>query len=366
VIDLVEHNTVGELISEHVNIKDKKDSSRLYNRGLYGTPQSGGGLQLELIEGFYLLDSEKLKIFKKGSSMGLEELLTYITRREPTFEIKYIVYRDLRLRGHIVKPSNITDFVIYGSKNGGSGALGKRQIKYWALAVSERARFDITELSELITTANQTRKDLLIGVVDEEGDLTYYVVQAASPKGKGKKKKLNPSRPSSAVLIEDRVMLWDPELITELRASGFYGKEVGRSLQLALTESAYLMENGILEVRLARTRRKLSLERFIRIARKLQSDFDLRLRVYRELKLRNLIVKTGFKYGTHFRVYEGDPDSDHSEYLVHGIPYNFECSWEEVSGAVRLAQGVRKQMLFGRASKDGSKIEYINLERIKP
>jgi len=361
----VQHNVVSELSGEHVIIKDKKAGSRLYNRGLYGSPLSGGGLKLELIEGFYLLDDEKIQILKNGRKLGLEELLTYIIKREPSFEIKYIVYRDLRLRGNIIKPSNITDFVIYKSNSTGTSS-GKGEIKYWTLAVSERARFNIVKINKLITAAKNTRKELIIAVVDEEGDLTYYHVSLTSPKGKPKKKHLKHKLTGSAVLVEDRVMLWDPELIAELRAVGFYGKEVGKSLQLALTESAYLLDQGILNIRLARTRRKLTFERFLHIARKLQSDFDRRLQVYRELKSHQLIVKTGFKYGAHFRVYEGDPETDHSEYLVHSIPMDFECSWEEISRAVRLAQGVRKHMLFGRILEDNNKIEYIKLERIKP
>jgi tRNA-intron endonuclease len=347
-------------------IKDKKSASRLYNKGMYGTPQSGGGLQLELLEGFYLLDNEKMRILKNGKDVDLEELLTYVTKREPTFEIKYIVYRDLRTRGMIVKASNVSDFVIYGSKNPDISSKGKRSIKYWSIACSERAEFNIHDLSSLITTANNTRKELLIGVVDEEGDLTYYLTTTVTPKGKNKFKRTKQPRPGAAVLVEDRVMLWAPELITKLRSEGFYGKEIGRSLQLALTESVYLMDQGILEIRLARTRHKLSMERFIRIARKLQSDFDRRLTVYRDLKAKDLIVKTGFKYGAHFRVYEGDPNSDHSEYLVHGVPMDYIGSWEEISRAVRLAQGVRKKMLFGRVMDKNDKIEYIYIERVKP
>jgi tRNA-intron endonuclease len=90
------------------------------------------------------------------------------------------------------------------------------------------------------------------------------------------------------------------------------------------------------------------------------------LSVYHNLKSSGLIVKTGFKYGAHFRVYEGDPETDHSEYLVHGVPFDFESDWEEISRAVRLAHGVRKKMLFGRDHHKKNKIQYINIERIKP
>jgi tRNA-intron endonuclease len=361
----VQRSIKGELAGDHVIIPDQKSASRLINRGQFGTPQSGGSLSLDLIEAFYLLDSNKLQISKSGNYLSPEEFLTFITKAEPTFEIKYIVYRDLRSRGHIVKPSNVTDFVVYEPSDNTKRARS-RKVRYWSLAVSERARFNISNLSELIVTAKNTRKDLLICLVDEEGDLTYYSAKLARPKGKLKPRKLKTNQKSSAWLVEDRVMLWDPDVIADLRKVGFYGKEVGSSLQLALTESAYLMTIGILEIKLARTRRKVSQQQYMRIARKLQPDFDRRLAVYRELKSHNLIVKTGFKYGTHFRVYAGDPEHDHSELLVHGVPMNYECSWEEISRAVRLAQGVRKQMLFGRVLDDGEHVEYINIGRIKP
>lgn len=357
---------IAKLTDDSVIIEDQKSANRFYNRGYYGTPESGGTLRLELIEAYYLLDEKKIRIVNKNRDFDLEDLLTHITKLEPTFEIKYIVYRDLRTRGNIVKPSNITDFVIYGETSGASKSLSKRKIKYWSLAVSERAQFRVSEFCEILQTADNTRKDLIAAVVDEEGDITYYKVSSATPKGKVKRRKWKKIISESAVLVEDRVMLWDPILISELRNIGFYGNFIGSSLQLSLIESAFLLEQNILMIKLAKTRRKLTLKQFLKIARKLQLDFDRRLTVYRELKSRNLIVKTGFKYGAHFRVYEGDPNYDHSESLVHSVPANFEASWEEISRAVRLAQGVRKAMLFGRVLDENEGIEYINVERIKP
>jgi tRNA-intron endonuclease len=355
----------GELSGDSVIISDQKSGSRLHNRGYYGIPQSGGGLSLELIEAFYLLDEEKIRVFKNKKEQNLQDLLGYITKREPTFEIKYIVYRDLRTRGLVLKTSNLSDFVIYDNLS--DSKSGKRRlVKYWCQAISERTPFHIEDISKIVNTANNTKKRLLFAVVDEEGDLTYYEINSASLNGKKKDRKGMHKLKGSAMLVEDRVMLWDPELISELRCVGFYGKAVGSSLQLALTESAYLLKNGILSIALAKTKRKLSIAQFIKIAKKIQPDFDLRLDVYNNLKDRNLIVKTGFKYGSHFRVYKGDPNTDHSEYLVHSIKNDYKTSWEEISRAVRLAQGVRKQILFARVQEKGKTIEYINIERIKP
>jgi tRNA-intron endonuclease len=77
-----------------------------------------------------------------------------------------------------------------------------------------------------------------------------------------------------------------------------------------------------------------------------------------------MIVKTGFKYGTHFRVYKGNPDNQHALYLVHAVNPDFEATWPEISRAVRLAHGVKKEMLFGRIKKQNA--EYIRLKRIRP
>ena len=62
---------------------------------------------------------------------------------------------------------------------------------------------------------------------------------------------------------------------------------------------------------------------FLKRAKEVQPDFDMRLLAYADLRSRKLVVKTGFKYGTHFRVYKGDPSSHHSEYLVHAVPDDY-------------------------------------------
>jgi tRNA-intron endonuclease len=90
----------------------------------------------------------------------------------------------------------------------------------------------------------------------------------------------------------------------------------------------------------------------------------LRLHTYRDLKAKGLVAKTGFKYGTHFRVYEGDPANHHSKYLVHAVPEEYSTTWAEVSRAIRLAHGVKKEVLF--ASVGGPEVLYIRLKRVRP
>jgi len=348
----------GVLIDNSVLIDDEKEGSRIYNRGYYGTPQSGGGLKLNLLETLYLLESGRIEVEREGKEIGFGDILEYTSANIPSFEIYYTVYRDMRQRGYIVKEGSPPfDFRVL--PRGGSPT--KTPTKYWLAAFSERAVFDLDNVIKLTRRAEELRKKLLIAIVDEEGDLTYYESGMARPKGKSVP---HPDIEAVGYLSEDRVAVLEDEHIAALTEKGFFGKSVGPYLQLSLIESTYLMEQGVCTVRRFSTGRKVSLKSMITLAKRIQPDFSTRMEVYRDLKERGLITKTGFKYGTHFRAYEGDPERHHARYLVHCFEPDYRGLWPEMSRAVRLAHGVRKEILFARAGEDG--IEYLKLMRKRP
>lgn len=351
------NNVKGKLIDNFVIVKNEKQASQIYNKGYHGLPLSGGGLKLDLVEATFLVESNRLEVFKNSKKLNLEKIISYATKISPEFEIKYIVYRDLRLRGYIVKLGSPPFFRVFPR----GGIPNKTLSQYWLAPISERTIFRIDDLLKQLKATKNIRKEFAIGIVDEEGDLTYYEVDKAEPKAKNEIK--TKQKKGKGVFLEDRVMVWDEKLAKKLRENGFYGKEISNALQLSLVESAYLMENNKLEIKSAKTKRKLTLKGFEILAKKVQKDFNLRFKAYNALKKRGLIVKTGFKYGTHFRVYDDDPDSTHAPFLVHAVPKNYECFWQDVSRAVRLAHGVRKYMLFA-VIKD--KIEFIRIGRMRP
>ena len=81
---------------------------------------------------------------------------------------------------------------------------------------------------------------------------------------------------------------------------------------------------------------------------------------------RGYVVKSGFKFGAHFRVYDRGqvPGKDHSNFLVHGISEGKTFSFPEVSRAVRLAHSVRKRFIYAIVDDDGS-LTYYKLLRAK-
>jgi tRNA-intron endonuclease len=164
--------------------------------------------------------------------------------------------------------------------------------------------------------------------------------------------------------MADRVIIADKDEAATLHAGHFFGKTIGPTLQLSLIEAAFLVELGPLELRDAKTNREVSPIALKKRARAVQPDFDLRLDAFKDMKGKGLVVKTGFKYGSHFRAYEGDPSKQHARYLVHAVPKGYTAMWPEVSRAVRLAHGVKKEILLGRVAE--KEVEYVSLNRYRP
>jgi len=77
-----------------------------------------------------------------------------------------------------------------------------------------------------------------------------------------------------------------------------------------------------------------------------------------------MIVKTGFKFGTHFRAYSKNPDESHAEHLVQVVPADYKGLWSDISRGVRLGHSVNKNFIFACFSKKD--IDFINLGRLRP
>lgn len=348
----------GELKGDSVIIKDQTEASQIYNKGYYGYPQSGGGLELDLLETIYLVETDRLVVESEGERVGLDLLIKAASAHYEGFEILYIVFRDLRQRGYVVK-SDAGEFDFRVFPRGGTPST--TPTKYWVQAISERSAFVMRELFEEAEKSEHTRKELLLAVVDEEGDLTYYRASLGAPRATPSPK---PPVVVEGFMLEDRVLVMDEGKGSELYSQGFFGKKIGKTLQLSLIETVYLMAQGVVTIHHTGSGKKMTMGAFKKRAAQIQPDFELRLRAYQDLRERGLVVKTGFKYGSHFRVYDGNPDGHHSKYLVHAVPWDYETIWPEMSRAVRLAHGVKKDILFARVTN--KQVDYIRLRRVRP
>ncbi|AAT43103.1 tRNA-intron lyase [Picrophilus oshimae] len=81
--------------------------------------------------------------------------------------------------------------------------------------------------------------------------------------------------------------------------------------------------------------------------------------IYKDLIKRGFIVKSGFKYGSNFRIYKNSMN-EHSDYLVNYMDHDL---WYVIARAVRLASNVRKRLIISGII-DNDPV-YIKIERIK-
>jgi len=347
----------GELREDTVVVEDQKEGTQLYNKGNFGYPMSGGGLELDLIEATFLVECERLQVLKDGAPMSFGDIFHHSSAQHERFDVSYMVYRDMRNRGFVVKAeSGLFDLSVFPR---GQTMSNSRPL-YLVRAVSERDILDLDMFSKEVAHTESKGKRLLYGVVDEEGDLTYYHMSTRDPSGNS----LHSSSKYAAEgrLIGERVLVLKENQIEYLNGKGFYGKMLGSVLQLSLIECCFLMEMGDLDV-LSQSGERMSPEDMADLGMRTQEEFDLRLDAFRDLRRRGMVVKTGFKYGAHFRVYDGSPDDAHAKYLVHSVPRDKVMMWPEISRTVRLSGGVKKEILFCRT---GEPMEYLEFKWFRP
>jgi len=344
----------GQLKNEKVRLGPEAVPD-LYEQGYFGRPR-GKGLELSLVEAAYLLDRSRIAVSWDGRKLDFKAFFQAASSLEKGFEFRYVVYKDLRERGYYVQPGR-PDFRVYPR----GGHPGKSPAEFYVLVISERMPLPLQDIIEPVRVAAQMRKKLMLAIVDEESDITFYEAKEKAMAGKMEEE----VQGGMATLLEDRVVLWDAEASLRLHECGFYGKPVGERLQLSLVESAYLLEKGLIQLQ-DRSGEPLDLSGFMAQASQIEGDFDLKFKVYRDLRDRKLVVKTGFKFGTHFRVYKQVGSLQkvpHSEYLVHTVAEDHIFLPPVLSRAVRLAHSVRKQMVFAYPDEG---VRYLEIKRLKP
>ena len=313
-----------------------------------GYGRKKGKIELSLEEAAFLLETGKIQIKDEaGKELNLNVFLEHALDASPKFALRYLIYTDLKERGYAVQPGG-ADFWLYprGAKP------GEKPARHFIRIFSESDFLSLNDLAALLISARNMRKEPIIAVVDEESDITYYEVQEAKFESveEEKDKRESKKRKAKTTLLGDRVVLWDADLAENLYRDDFYGKLTKeKRLILSLVEAAYLMKKGLLEIEV----------------RGQESDLDKYV-IYEDLREKGLVVKTGFKFGSHFRVYK-TKQQKHSSYLIHVLPEEHVFSMQELSRAVRLAHGVKKRMIFSFKEKAGAEsiIRYVDIGRMK-
>jgi len=350
---------VGEFIDNKIIVKKPKEAGRLYSKSHFGKPISGNKLQLDLLEGIFLIDEGKIRIFDSKKEIDFQRLINIATQQISEFEVKYLTYKDLRKRGHAIKlckENEPTTFFQFMQNK----TTKPSEKQFFVTAFSERDILDLEDTNNVIQKVTKNNGALWYAIVDEEGDITYYEVSALDLGGSVEE---NVFPKGTGLLLKNRVVIFDKKLSKHLLQKEFFGKPFGDGLQISLVEALYLSERDVIVIKNSEEK-ILSKKESEKLILSLQPDIQSRLTVFRDLKKRGLIIKTGFKFGAHFRAYTKQPDETHAEYLIHVVGKDFKSIWAEISRAVRLAHSVNKEIAF--AQVDGKNINYIKFGRLRP
>jgi len=347
----------GKLEGQKVIVEDEKEGNRLYNKGYFGKPLSGGGLELDLLETIYLIEAERLNITDKdGENISKETLMEKAVEIDDRSDIIYPVYRDMRLRGYVLKEaSDPADFRVFPR----GGGPGKTPSKYWLKASLETDTFSIKKIEEMYNIIGKLNKKMIIGLLDLEGDVTYYNLSTLVVNGKMNKYDGNEIK---GTLHGYKCMIDENE--TNIYDDLFFGNKIDKKIEISLLESLYLMESGHLKIREESSDSYITIDELKKFATNKDDNFKLKYNIYKHLRDNDMIPKTGFKYGTAFRCYKGDPDDHHAEYIIEPVPKDFTTSWYNISKSVRVAHSVKKTFIYARQKND--KPVYFRIKRLTP
>ena len=81
---------------------EAKESKDLYEQSRFGESKEGKILY-SLVEALYLLEKDKVDIFEEGKKLDVKEFTKKAVKYEPNFLVRYVVFKDMRNRGYVVK-----------------------------------------------------------------------------------------------------------------------------------------------------------------------------------------------------------------------------------------------------------------------
>lgn len=168
---------LSHLIGETVS-SNSSEAFTLYKKSHFGEP-IGEKIQYSLLEALFLVEKGKMEVFYRNKKISQKELLRKVSISDKRISVKYPVFKDLRTKGYVVKTALKfgADFRVYEK---GSNP-GERHAKWVVFTDHESKRLTWHEFSAKNRVAHSTKKNLLLAILDDEGDVSYYEVRWIKP-----------------------------------------------------------------------------------------------------------------------------------------------------------------------------------------
>ncbi len=161
-----------------IRVSPPEDVEGLSSRG-YGVAEDNG-LTLTFHEALYLLGNGDLEIEdeEKGEKMGFQDLLNLSRTVDEDAWVRYLIYRDLRKRGYVVREGFGLgiDFRVYER-----GEYGKETATYLIFGIQEGQPVSMEELIRTLNYVQSLKKKLVLAVLNRRGEVVYYSLSQFSP-----------------------------------------------------------------------------------------------------------------------------------------------------------------------------------------
>ena len=172
----------ANLIGNRVIIFNPEEGSSLYKDGFYGKPVGirkpktfdfDRPLELSLIEAYYLLELGKITIISQdgGNPINNEEFRAVAEEFHTNFLNKYLVYKDLREKGYVVRPGLKfgADFAVY------IHGPGIDHAPFIVHVLESRDNISAIEMVRAGRLATSVRKKFVIATVPLSNQISYYI-----------------------------------------------------------------------------------------------------------------------------------------------------------------------------------------------
>ncbi len=290
----------------NVNIKKKEirviDPSSLgsLSKSYYGVLDKGE-IVLFPEESLYLADIRNAKCYDEaGNSYTFNDLASLFLNNKKLMA-RYFTYKDWRDRGLIARPINEL-----------KETYNRSPIKKYPSKTFELDKYSIEGLFF---------KEDLISVIDD---------------------------PIVGKILYDKYWIG--------QYASYKAEQRGNISKLDIYETLFLLNHSNYKLKNA-TKKEV-----INAGEKIHKNFKLMYDVYEDWRLIGFVLKTGFKFGTHFRLYfpgasptRSNKEWIHSKHVVHIFPKSSKMIISEWARAIRVAHSVKKTFILAIPGEDDNK-----------
>lgn len=166
VISAIFSKKVGYAVLER-----KEDEKLLESKG-FGVRENEQ-FYLKDYEVLYLLFVGKLKLARGKEEISFEEFVNFGLTRDETSWTRFLIFRDLRTRGYVVREGFgfPIDFRVYDR-----GDYGSKAAKYIVFGLNEGKTMSVGDLKKNIEEMSTMGKEAVVAVVERRGEVIYYKV----------------------------------------------------------------------------------------------------------------------------------------------------------------------------------------------